>query len=171
VLKKRVGGKNAIVWLNYSGGYLWRWVYAESKLGFAAVVYGKALKKKGAKTGSGTSSYSVEAKEALKTGAVISKLADAVKYKVYNFLANGVVTTSVVVCSIFLSGDDLLRVVKRAVGSSANFIAHSWFKINKNSTWNVFASSGFGEKGVESVVAASDGLVAWHLTVRLDAVL
>jgi len=171
VLKKGVSRKNAIVWLYYSGGYLWGWVYAESKLGFAAVVYGKTLKKKGSKTGSGTSSYSVKAEESLKASAVVSKLADAVKYKVYDFLANGVVTTSVVVSSIFLSGDDLLRVVKRAVGTGTYFITYSWLKINKNSTWNVFACSGFREKGVESIIAASDGFVAWHLSVRLDAVL
>ena len=35
----------------------------------------------------------------------------------------------------------------------------------------MFASSSLTEEGVEGVVSSSDGLVAGHLTVRLDAVL
>lgn len=35
----------------------------------------------------------------------------------------------------------------------------------------MFASSSLAEEGVEGVVSPSDGLVAGHLTVRLDAVL
>jgi hypothetical protein len=170
VLKKRVGRKNAIVWFYNSSGYLWGWVYTESELGLASVVYGKALKKKGTKTGSGTSANSVEAKEALKTGTVISKLADAVKNQIYNLFADGVVTTSVVVSSIFFASDDLLWVVKRAVSSSANFVTYRRFKINQNSTRNVFACSSFCKERVESIIASSDRFVRRHLTVRLDTV-
>jgi hypothetical protein len=35
----------------------------------------------------------------------------------------------------------------------------------------VLACSGFGEEGVERIIADTDGLVRWHLPVRLDAVL
>jgi hypothetical protein len=35
----------------------------------------------------------------------------------------------------------------------------------------VFSGSSFGEKGVKGVIATSDGLIGWHLSVRLDAVL
>ena len=35
----------------------------------------------------------------------------------------------------------------------------------------MFASSGLTEEGVEGVISSSNGLVAGHLTVRLDAVL
>jgi hypothetical protein len=50
----------------------------------------------------------VEDHEALKTSAIVSKLTDAVKDKVDDLLANGVVASGVVVGSIFLAGDDLL---------------------------------------------------------------
>merc|ERR1712072_1269133 len=35
----------------------------------------------------------------------------------------------------------------------------------------LFASTSFAEEGVEGVISTSDGLVTWHLTVRLDAML
>jgi hypothetical protein len=169
VLKKGVSGKNAVVWLNYSSRYLRRRVYAESKLGFATVVNAEALKEKRAKTGASTTTNSVKAKESLKTSAVVSQLADAVEYDVNNFLADGVVATSVVVSSIFLSGDDLLWVVERAVGTGANFVTYGGLKIYKNSAGYVLASTSFGEKGVESVIATTDGLVGRHLSVGLNA--
>jgi len=34
----------------------------------------------------------------------------------------------------------------------------------------VFASTSFAEEGVERVITTSDGLVTWHLTIRLDTV-
>jgi len=34
----------------------------------------------------------------------------------------------------------------------------------------VFASTSFAEEGVERVITTSDGLVTWHLTIRLDSV-
>ena len=47
----------------------------------------------------------------------------------------------------------------------------SWLQINKDGTWDMLAGTGLTEKGVEGVVSTSDGLVTWHLTIRLDAVL
>jgi len=35
----------------------------------------------------------------------------------------------------------------------------------------MFACPGLGEERIESIIAASDGLVGWHLTIGLDAVL
>jgi len=171
VFQKRVSGKHAIVWLNDSGGNLWRWVDAESEFGFAAVVNGKAFQKEGAKSRSSSSSNSVEAHETLETSAVVSQLADPVKDKVYNFFTDGVVTTGVVVGSIFLSGDDLLWVVQLSVSSSADFVTYGWFKVDQYGTWDVFSCTSFREKGVEGIVTTSDGFVGWHLTVWLNTVL
>ena len=52
----------------------------------------------------------MENEETLKTSALIGELADAIQDQVDDFLADSVVTTSVVVSGIFLSGDQLLRV-------------------------------------------------------------
>jgi len=35
----------------------------------------------------------------------------------------------------------------------------------------MFASPSLGEKGVEAVISATNSLVRWHLTIRLDTVL
>jgi hypothetical protein len=81
------------------------------------------------------------------------------------------VTTGVVVGSIFLAGDDLLGVVELTVGTSADFVAHTWLKIHIHSTGNVLASTSLREKGVEGIIASSYSLVGGHLTIGLDTVL
>lgn len=47
----------------------------------------------------------------------------------------------------------------------------SGLQVHKDSSGNMFASSGLAEERVEGVVPSSDRLVAGHLTVGLDAVL
>ena len=104
-------------------------------------------------------------------------------------------TTGVVVGGIFLSSDQLLRMEELAVGSCTDLICEQttlsiqsavatlfasensnctddrWLQVHKDSSRNMFASSSFSEEGVEGVISSTDGLVAGHLTVRLDAVL
>ncbi len=43
------------------------------------------------------------------------------------------------------------------------------FQIDEHSSRDVFAGAGFAEEGIKTVVAGSDSLVGWHLTVRLNA--
>jgi hypothetical protein len=88
----------------------------------------------------------MENEETLKASALVRELADAVQHQIDDFLANGVVTTSVVVCGIFLSGNQLLRVEKSSVSTSANFVNDSRLEIDKDSTRYVFARTGLGEK-------------------------
>jgi phosphoribosylformylglycinamidine (FGAM) synthase-like amidotransferase family enzyme len=113
----------------------------------------------------------VEDQEALETSAVVSKLADAVKDEVNNFLANGVVATGVVVGCVFLARDKLLGVIELAVGSSTNFVTDTRLKIDEDGTGNVLASTSLRKEGVEGVIATSNGFIRRHLSVRLNAVL
>ena len=113
----------------------------------------------------------MEDHESLQTSAVVGKLADAVKYEVHDLLADSVVATGVVVGSILLTRDDLLRMVQLTISSSADFIAHSRLKIDKDTTRNVLTSTGLREESVEGVITTTDGLVGRHLTIRLNAVL
>jgi hypothetical protein len=113
----------------------------------------------------------MEDQESLKTGTVISKLSDSVKDQVNNLLTDGVVTTGIVIGGIFLTRDQLLRVVKLSVGTSSDLVKWSRLKIKEDSTRDVFAGTSLGEKGVEGVITATDGLVGRHLTIRLDTVL
>jgi len=171
VLQERVGGQHVVVGLHDGSGDLGGRGHGEGELGLAAVVHGKALKQERAEAGAGTSTSGVEDHEALETSAVVSKLADSVEDKVNNLLADGVVTTGVVVGSIFLARDQLLRVVQLSVGASADFVAHRGLKVDEHGTRNVLASTSLREEGVEGVVTTADGLVGGHLAIRLDTVL
>jgi len=160
-----------IVWLDHSGGDLWGWCHGESQLGLFTVVNRQALKEKSTEARSGTATSGVVYEETLETSAVVGELADTVQDKVDDFLANGVVTTGVVVGSVFLSGDQLLGVVELTVSASADFVNDSWLKVNVHSAGDVLASTSLREKGVEGIVTATDGLVRGHLSVWLDTVL
>jgi hypothetical protein len=80
------------------------------------------------------------------------------------------VTTGVVVGSIFLAGDELFWVEQLSVSSSSDLIDYSWFQVDKDGTWYMFASSSLTEEGVEGVITTSNGLVTGHLTIGLDSV-
>ena len=91
------------------------------------------------------------------------------QYKVHNLLANGVVPPGVVIGSVLLARNKLLRMKHLPVGPSPYFINHCRLKINKDSSRNMFSTAGLGEEGLEGVV--SEGLVRGHAAVRLDTVL
>jgi hypothetical protein len=171
VLKKGMGGQDVVVWLHNSSGHLRGRGHSEGKLRLASIVNRKSLQKKRTKTGSSTTTSGMEDHETLKTSAVISQLSHTVKDEVNNFLSNSVMTTGVVVGGILLTRDELLRMVKLSVGTSADLVHHTRLKINKDSTGNVLASTSLREKGVEGVIATTDSLVRRHLAIRLDTVL
>ena len=110
----------------------------------------------------------MEDEESLETSALISQFPDSVQAKVNNLLADGVVTTSVVVGSILLSSDELFGVEELSVGSSPYFIDNGGFQVKEDGTRNVLASSSLAEEGVESIISTSNGFVRRHLTIRLD---
>ena len=91
----------------------------------------------------------MEDEESLETSALISQFPDSVQAKVNNLLADGVVTTSVVVGSILLSSDELFGVEELSVGSSPYFIDNGGFQVKEDGTGNVLASSSLAEEGVE----------------------
>ena len=127
MLQQGVTGKHVVVGLHHGRGHLRGRGHGEGKLGLAAVVDGQTLKEQGAETGSASTTGRVEDHETLKAGAVVSKLADAVKDKINDLLAHGVVTTGVVVGGVFLAGDQLLGVVQLTVGAGTDLglqIAH-----------------------------------------------
>ena len=160
-----------IVRLHHCSGHLWGRGDGEGQLGLAAIVDGQALQQKGAKARACASAGGVEDHEALETSAVVGQLADAVQHQVDDFLADRVVTTSVVVSSILLAGDQLLRVVKLAVSTRTHFVNHSGLQIKVYAAGNVLASTSLREKGVERVITTAHSLVRRHLTIRLDSVL
>jgi len=171
VLQEGVSGQNGVVWLNDSGGNLRRWVDGETELGLLAVIDGESLEEEGTETGTASTTDSLEDQEALETGTVISELSDSVQAQVDDFTTNGVVSSGEVVSSIFLTGDQLFRVEQLSVGSGSDFVNNGWFQIEEDTSWDVLAGTSLREEGVESIITTSDGLVRWHLAVRLDTVL
>merc|ERR1711946_41104 len=115
VFQGGVGGQDRVVGLDDGSGDLGSWVDGEFQFGFLSVVDGQTFHQQGGESGTGASSERVEDQEALETGALVGKLADAVKHQIDDLLADGVVTTSVVVGSIFLAGDELFGVEESAV--------------------------------------------------------
>jgi len=171
VLQGGMGGQDGVVWFNNSGGDLWCWVDGELQLGFLSVIDGETFHKEGGESRSGTTTEGVEDKETLETGTLIGKLSDSVEDKVDDFFTDGVVTTGVVVGGILFAGDELFGVEKLTVGTGTDLIDNSWLQIDEDGSWDVFSGSSFAEEGVEGVISTSDGLVTWHLTVRLDTML
>jgi len=171
VLQQGVGGQHGVVGLNHSGGDLRGRLHGESELGLLSVVDGESLQEQRSESGSGSSSNGVEDQESLETGALVSELSDSVEDQVHDFLSDGVVSSCEVVGSVFLAGDQLLRVVQLSVSTGSDLVDDGRLKVDEDRAGDVLASSSLAEEGVESVVAASDGLVGRHLSVWLDTVL
>lgn len=171
VFEEWVSGEDWVVWLNDGSWNLGWWVDGETELGFLSVIDGESLEEEGSKTWSSTTTDWVEDKETLETSALISKLSDSIEAEIDDFFTNGVMASGEVVSSIFFTWDELFGMEELSVGSSSDFIDDSWFQIEEDASGDVFTSSSFGEEGVESIITTTDGLVWWHLTVRLDTVL
>ena len=159
VLEKGMGGEHTVVRLDHCGGYLRSRIDAVTKLRLFAVVDGQALEEEGSETRTGTTTNGIEDKETLQTSAVVSQLADTVEGVIDSFLANGVVTTGVVVGGIFLTSDQLFRVVQLAVGASADFVDDGRLQVEEDGARDVHAFTSLGKKSVEGIIAAANGLV------------
>jgi hypothetical protein len=80
----------------------------------------------------------------------------------------GVVSTSKVIGSILLAGDQLLGVEQLPVGTSADLINHSGLEVQEDTAGDVLPSTSLREEGVEGIVATTNSLVTWHLQGRGD---
>ena len=75
----------------------------------------------------------------------------------------------VVIGSVLLAVDELLRMVELTVRSNTGLVNDSGLEVHENSPRHVLAGPSLGEEGLEGVIA--EGLVAGHAAIRLDAVL
>ena len=125
VLQGGVGGQNGVVGLNNSSGHLGSWVDGKLQLGLLAVIDGQPLHEKRSESGSGATSKAVEDQETLESSALVSQLPDAVKDKINDLLSDGVVSTGIVVGSILLASDELLRMEQLAICASADLICNN----------------------------------------------
>lgn len=75
----------------------------------------------------------------METGAIICNMSDLVENLIYELLAHRVMTTSIVIRSIFLSSDHLFGMEKAAVGASADFVDHVRLEIAVNCSGHIFS--------------------------------
>lgn len=111
-----------VVRLNNGGANLWCWVDGELQLGFLSVINRQTFHQQGREPRDGTSAKTVEDQESLKSGASIGNATNAIQNRVDDLFTDGIVSTCVVVGSVFFSSDELFRVEKLFVGSGADFI-------------------------------------------------
>lgn len=139
VLEGGVGGEDGVVRLNNRGGGLGSRVDAELELALLAVVDGETLHEEGTETRAGTTTERVEDEETLETNAVVGNTADLVKDAIDELLADGVMTTGVVVGGILLAGDHHLGVEEVAVGTGADLIDNIGLEIAVDGAGDVLA--------------------------------
>jgi len=108
VLQERVGREHRVVGLNDGSRDLRRGVNTEIEFGFLSIIDGQSLQEEGSESRSSTSSNRVEDEESLESGALIGQLSDLIESGVDELLSYGIVTSSVVVCSVFLAGNQLI---------------------------------------------------------------
>jgi len=171
VLEHGVGGEDGVVGLDDSTAELRRRPDDEVELALLAVVSAEALKKEAGETRASATTNAVEDEEALKTSAVVGELTDAIKSHIDKILANGVVATSKVVCSILTAADELIGVMETAVWASADLIDDAGLQINKDGARNELSAAGLTEEGAQGVGLVASGEFFVEGTVRADAVL
>lgn len=75
-----------------------------------------------------------------------SYMTDTINDFFYDFLADGVVSPSIVVRCIFFAVDQEFWVEQVAVSAMADLVDWRRVKVNKDGSGHVFASTGFGEE-------------------------
>ena len=122
VLQGGMGGQDGIVWLYHSSGYLGCWINSKFKLGLLAIVNRQPFHQERSEPGSSPSTKGMEQQKSLQTRALITQLADLIQNKINDFLANSVVTSGIVVGSIFFATYQLFWMEQLAVLTTADFI-------------------------------------------------
>lgn len=102
-----------------------------------------------------------------RTGDTTNAINDIVDH----LLANGVVTTGIVVGSILLAADEQLRVEERAVATSADLVDGRRVQVDEDGAGHVLAAAGLGEEGL--IRATLDGFldIGVGTTIGAEAVL
>ena len=148
----------------------------------------ESFHQKRSETGTSTTTERVEDQETLETGAIVREFSDSVKDIVNKLFANSVVTSSIVVGSIFFARNQLFWMEELFVWSRSywirslkivrsyhidrrkrTWIDNRWFQINKDSSWNVTSWACWWEKSWEWVIGGGDGISS-HGTIWADAV-
>ena len=114
--------------------YLRSWINWKFQFGPLIEIHRESLHKHRCETRSSASSKGMKHQKSLKTCAVFCHLTNSVQSIVDNFFANSIVAASIIICSVFLSCDQLRWMEKFFVGSGTDFIWNflTWQKLVNN---------------------------------------
>lgn len=144
-----MGRENGVVGFYNRGRNLRRWENAEVQFALLSVINRKSFEKESAEARASTTAYGVEDKETLEAVAVLCEFPDLVQDGIDVLLANGVVTASVVVGSILLTGDHLIGMEELRVFAHFDVIDYRGFQVEVDAARDVFATAGFAEEGIK----------------------
>jgi len=144
MLEGCVRSENGVVWFNNGGGDLRSGIHTEFELALLAIVDGQTLHQQGTETRTSSTTKGVEDQETLQTRAVVGDTSDLVQNLINELLSDSVVTTSIVVRRVLLSGNHLFWVEKTAVGSGADLVNNVWLEIAVDGSGNIFALAWIG---------------------------
>lgn len=108
VLKSGVSSQNGVIWLDNGCSNLRRRIDTEFELALLAVVDRETLHQQRTEAGPSATTEGVEDEETLETSATICNTSNLVEDLVDEFLADSIVTTSIIVGRILLASDHLL---------------------------------------------------------------
>lgn len=78
-----------------------------------------------------------------------SNAANLVDNGIDKFLSNGIMSSGIVVCRILLAAHEEFWMKERAIFTSADFVDWRGIEIDEDRSWDIFASTGLGEEGLE----------------------
>merc|ERR1719285_341157 len=148
-----MGSQHRIVRLDNTRGNFGRRINFVSNLRFFTIINGNAFEDESTKTRPGPATYSMVNYKPLDILRIVYQLSQAVVYLIQDLFSNSVVAPGKVVCSIFLTVQQKLRVKHLGVISSTHIINNSWLQINSNVSWNILSSSSLFVEGGEVLVS------------------
>lgn len=122
MFQSRVGGEDRVVRLHDGSGHSRSWINGEFQFRFLGILDTQSFHEQRGKTGASSTSETVEDQKALKSGAVFCQLPDSLEDEVNQFFSDAVMSSGVVVGSIFFPIDQLFRVEKLLVSARPYFV-------------------------------------------------
>lgn len=184
-----MGRQDSVVRLNNGSRCSGSRVDSKLELGLLAVLGRETLKEESTETRTGTTTERVEDQETLERLAVvwvvdqlldesnctISRLTGNTTNSVHDIvdhlLANGVVTTGIVVGGILLTTDQQLGVEQVAVFTGSDLVDWRGIEIDEQRSRNILSAVGLGEEGLERTGVTNIGSIGVRSTVGTEAVL
>merc|ERR1712232_395323 len=143
-------GKGSIVWFNNGIRDLCRWENGESFHDSVWVFFSDLGDQESSHTGTGTTTEGEGDLETLQAVTAFSLLSDDIEDGVDQFSPFSVMTFSPVVSSTGLTEDEVVWSEKLSKWTSSDGVHGAWFKIHKDSSWNISTTGSFIVVDVDS---------------------